>query len=126
MTTTPTTTPMTRTPTPVRPWNTWQDWTNVVLGVYLIFAPIWTAGAPAAWFVPLGVLIGAVGLWALGTISSAGAEWTQIVLGAVTFLAPWLGGFAGAAGAAWTAWIIGVAVIVLAATAMARAKRAAA
>lgn len=96
----------------------WQDWVNVILGAYLALAPVWTAGAPAGWFVTLGILVAAVGAWALGSVSSRASEWTQIILGAVVFLAPWMGGFAAAAGAAWTAWILGVAIVVLAAWAM--------
>ncbi|GAA4473807.1 hypothetical protein GCM10023190_06690 [Enteractinococcus fodinae] len=102
----------------VRPWTPWQDWVNVVLGAYLAFAPLWTVGAPAGWFVTLGILAIGVGLWAAGTASSKPAEWVQIILGAVVFLSPWLGGFAAAAAAAWTAWIIGIALIVFAAVAM--------
>lgn len=106
-------------------WKTWPDWVNVVLGVYLLWAPIWTAAAPVGWFVTLGILIALVGVWALGTVSSAPSEWIQIVLGVITFLAPWIGGFATAAGAAWTAWIIGIGVIVFAAIGMAQARRTA-
>lgn len=105
-----------------RPWHSGLDWTNLVLGAYLTLAPIWTDGAPAGWFVTLGLLTVVLSLWALGATSSSGSEWTQIVLGGVTFLAPWMGGFAGV-GAAWTAWLIGVAVIVFAAIAMANAKK---
>lgn len=90
----------------------------MILGAYLVFAPLWTAGAPAGWFVTLGLVAIAVGLWAAGTASSKAAEWTQIVVGAVVFFAPWLGGFAAAAGAAWTAWIAGVVLIVFAAMGM--------
>ncbi len=107
-----------------QPWRSGLDWSALVLGAYLALAPLWTGDAPAGWFVTLGVLIAAVALWALGTVSSPASEWTQIVLGAVTFLAPWIGGFAGVAAAAWTAWVIGVAVVVLAAVAMSNAKRA--
>lgn len=110
--------------TAVRPHRAWQDGLNLALGAYLALATIWTAGAPAGWFVTLGILIAAVAAWALGTASSAASEGVQIVLGAVTFLSPWLGGFAAATAAAWTAWIVGVAVIVLAATAMTTARRA--
>lgn len=103
-----------------RAWKTWPDWVNLALGVYVLLAPLWTAGAPAGWFVTLGILIGVAALWALGTASSQAAEWTTVVLGVVLFLAPWLGGFSAAAGAAWTAWIVGVLVVIFAAMAMAQ------
>ena len=106
-------------------WRSWPDWVNIGLGAYLALATIWTVGAPAAWFITLGLLIVVVGLWAEGTASSSGAEWTQGILGAVTILAPWLGGFAGTPGAAWTAWIIGAALVVLAAVARSRRTRVA-
>lgn len=111
-------------PSQTRAWKTWPDWVNVVLGAYLALSPLWTLAAPAGWFVTLGILIAVVGLWALGTASSAGSEWTQIVLGAITFLAPWIGGFAAVTGAAWTAWIIGVLVIIFAAVGMSQRKSA--
>ena len=106
----------------LRSWHSWHDWTILALGAYLALAPVWTTGAPVAWFLVPGLLVAAVALWAVGTTSPA-SEWTQIVLGAVTFVTPWVGGFTGAAGAAWTAWVLGVAVVVLASTAMTRTKR---
>lgn len=123
MTSTSTSTAVRPDTTAARPQRAWQDGLNLALGVYLALAPLWTAGAPAAWFVTLGILIAAAAAWALGTASSTASEGVQIALGAVTFLSPWLGGFATATAAAWTAWIVGVAVIVLAATALATARR---
>ncbi len=99
---------------PVRPWTAWQDWVNIALSTYLILAPLWTDNAPAGWFVTLGILGLAAALWALATSSSNASEWTQIVIGAVVFLSPWLGGFATAAAAAWTAWIIGLGLMIFA------------
>lgn len=106
-----------------RPWRSWSDWVALGLGAYLALAPLWTGGAPAAWFATLGVLTVAVALWALGTSSSAPAEWTQAVVGVVTFFAPWIGDFAGEMAAAWTARVVGVAVAALAAFALAMAAR---
>lgn len=107
-----------------KPWRPWQDWVNVALGLYLLLAPLWTAGAPTGWFVTIGILSIAVAVWAAGTGSSSAAEWSQIIVGVVLFLAPWFGNFVAASAAAavspaaWTAWIIGAALAVLAATAM--------
>lgn len=106
-------------------WKTWPDWVNLVLGAYLALATMWTAGAPAGWFVTLGIVVAVVALWALATASSQVSEWVQVVAGAVVFLAPWLGGFAAAAGAAWSAWIIGIAVIVFAVIGMVQNRNAA-
>jgi uncharacterized membrane protein HdeD (DUF308 family) len=64
-----------------------------------------------------------VALWALAAPKSQGAEWTNIVFGALYFLAPWMLGFAALTGAAWNAWVVGLLVVVLAATALSRAAR---
>lgn len=87
--------------------------------MYLLLSPLWTAAAPAGWFVTMGIVVSVVALWGLGTASSAPAEWVQIIAGAIVFLAPWLGGFAAVDAAAWTAWIIGAAVVIIAAIALA-------
>lgn len=112
MTTTTHTGPVAQTTT--HAWRTWQDWTALVLGAYLALAPLWTTGAPVAWFVILGILVAAAALWCLGTPGTRAAEWTQLVLGVVVFLTPWLAGVAGIAAAGWTAWLIGIVVAVLA------------
>ncbi len=104
-------------------WRTWPDWVNLVIGAYVALSPLWTMGAPAAWFIILGVLAVVVALWALATVSSVPSEAVEIVLGAIVFLSPWLGGFAGTAGAAWTAWITGVALIVFAIVGMTMRKK---
>ncbi|MGA4670344.1 SPW repeat domain-containing protein [Propionibacteriaceae bacterium Y1923] len=109
-----------------RKWKTWPDWVNLVLGGYVALAPLWTTGASAGWFVTLGLLLDAGSLWALGSASSPASEWTMIVLAAVLFLAPWMGGFAAATGAAWTAWIVGLAVIVFSAVGLSQRKKSAA
>jgi len=94
-------------------WRTWQDWVNLVLGVFFALTPLFITGISTGWAVALGIVIAVVALWALGTASSPASEWVQVVAGAVTFLSPWFGGFAtGAAG--WTAWILGLVVLVLA------------
>lgn len=104
-------------------WRTWPDWVNVVIGVYLAFAVMWTAGAPMAWFLGLGAAVAIVGFVALAASHSLLPEAAQFIVGAVVVLSPWLGGFTGTAGA-WTAWIAGVAVIVLAAAGLKMQRRA--
>ena len=96
-----------------RPWTSWTDWGIVILGVYLALAPLWTAGASLVWFIVMGVGIVIVGLWALTLTSYRAAEWIAVALGALTFVTPWIAGFAGNAFPAWTAWILGAAVAVL-------------
>lgn len=96
-----------------RPWTSWTDWGLAILGVYLALAPLWTPGASLVWFIVLGAATLVVGLWALSQVSYRIAEWVAIALGALTFLTPWMAGFAGNAFAAWTAWILGAVVVVL-------------
>jgi len=99
-------------------WQRWQDWINVIAGAWIFVTP-WifgfadeTSAAWNAWI--LGIAIAAVGLWALAAPETDGIEWTQGVLGAWTFVAPWVLGFTGIAAAAWNAWIVGGVVFVLA------------
>lgn len=105
-----------------RRWSTWPDWVNLIIGAYIALAPLWTTGAPGGWFVTLGLLVAAASLWALATASTPASEWSAVILGAVLFLAPWMGGFASVSAAAWTAWIAGVAIIVFAGIAMSKRK----
>lgn len=100
------------------PWKVWQDWTSLVLGAFLAISVAWT-GAPGGWFITLGLLTVVAALWALGTASSKPSEWTLVILGFLVFLAPW---FAGAATGAigWHAWIVGVAIVALAASRLAK------
>lgn len=106
------------TPHTAPPWVGWQDWINVLLGVYLIVGPLLVEDLPNGWFMPLGVLTIFVAIWALGSSSSPASESVQIIIGIILFLAPWLGSFAAVPTAAWTAWIIGIALIVFAVAGM--------
>jgi len=101
-----------------RPWSAWQDWVNIGLGIYLVLAPLWTTGAPMGWFITLGILAIAAGLWAGSTASSSVAEYTQALIGAVTILSPLFGGYGAAFTATLTAWIVGLGLLVLAGSAM--------
>lgn len=47
-----------------RPWSSWPNWINVLLGAYLAFSPLWVAmGGQTGWFIVLGILIAHLGLW---------------------------------------------------------------
>ena len=98
-------------------WNRWQDWTNIVLALWLFFGP-WgwmtrfdAASTWNAWIV--GVAIIAVAVWALSLAEPRVAEWCNVVLGAWTFFAPWTLHFSGIAGTAQNAWVIGPLVAIL-------------
>lgn len=92
----------------------WQDWVNLVLGVYLAVASLWTPEAPRVWWIALGVIIALLSLSALMTASSKYAEYGLGALGVVLMLSPWLGSYAIWGPAVWTAWIIGAVVAILA------------
>lgn len=46
-------------------------------------------------------------------------DWTNLVLGAWLFVAPWLLGFASVSAGAWNAWIVSVVVALAALSALA-------
>jgi membrane protein implicated in regulation of membrane protease activity len=73
-------------------WKRWEDWSNLVLGAYLLFVPsmFGLSGTASMMTVLAGIAIGIVALWALAAPKSQGAEWTNVTLGALYFLAPWL------------------------------------
>ena len=102
----------------MKAWRQWQDWTNAVLGVWMFLAP-WllgtttnTASSWNAWI--LGSAIVVVSLWALGQPESAGAEYTNAILGTWVLIAPWVLGFSAVTAAASNAWIVGLVVLCLA------------
>jgi hypothetical protein len=70
------------------------------------------------WFITLGILAIAAGIWAGSTASSSVAEYTQALIGAVTILSPLFGGYGAAFTATLTAWIVGLGLLVLAGSAM--------
>lgn len=114
---------------PVRPWAAWPNWINIGLGLYLALSPLWIVIDRQSWFTILGVLIILAGLWGVRTGSSALSQWTQIVLGILTFVSPWMVFLppwvpetASTPVTNWTLWIIGVLVFVVAIIGMARGR----
>lgn len=113
-----------RSPKPsVAPWRAWHGWATLIIGVYIVVAPLWTSDSPLVWFIPVGAAVGAVALWQLGSALQAASNWTQIVVGAVGFFTPWLGGFSDASVASWTLWILSVAVVIISAIALGNVSR---
>ncbi len=108
----------------MKAWTRWQDWVNVVLGVWLvvstwIFGYAGSAAGYNAW--ALGALIAVTGLWSLYRPASRAGEGLNIALGTWTFFAPWVFAFAWAmSSAAWNAWIVGAAVAIIAVLALPR------
>ena len=102
----------------------WQDWTNLVLAVWLFVSPwilkfaVVTTIGPAmyaswnAW--SIGVIVFVISLSGLYR-EEPWPEWINFVLGAWLFIAPWFIGFAaGFPMAAWDHWIVGAAIGLLA------------
>lgn len=91
----------------------WQDWVNLVLGVWLILAPLFglaVAGSAAAWN---GHIVGAVvavfALWALAQ-PRRWEEWINLVCGVWLIIAPFALGFGASPGAMWNHIIVGLLV----------------
>ena len=101
-------------------WKRLQDWLTVVIGVLLFILPFVlgaTGNQAAAWTAYAGgVLLAIAGSWSLMSSSPANrfAEWSEIVIGVLVFLAPWALGFTGLTALAWSAWIAGILAVVLA------------
>jgi VIT1/CCC1 family predicted Fe2+/Mn2+ transporter len=101
-------------------WKRLQDWLTVVIGVLLFIAPFAlgaTANQAAPWTAKAGgVLLAVAGLWSLvkSSPTNHSAEWAEIVIGVLVFLAPWALGFPGLTALAWSAWIAGILTVVLA------------
>ncbi len=103
----------------------WQDWLNLLLGAWLFVSP-WVLRSSGiyntdAWWV--GALIFLVAIWALAMPASSIAEWSNALLGAGLFIAPWVLGYL-TLPAAWNAWIVGALVFILAVSALAGTRRA--
>jgi len=108
----------------VQPWHRWQDWVNLILGIWLFIAPwVWhsatataasaTSAGPNAWV--LGVIVVVMALWALAAPAVQFPEWINALAGIWLFIAPWVLGFARTtASSAWNQWVVGVIVFILA------------
>ncbi len=95
----------------------WQDWANLVLGVWLILSPwfLGFSGTPAAAWnaVVVGVVVALMALLHLRG-GPMWEEWLNVLLGVWLILSPWLLGFSGVGNAMWNALIVGVLVGALA------------
>jgi uncharacterized membrane protein HdeD (DUF308 family) len=98
------------------PWRRWQDYATIVLGALLFLSPIAFAdtGQSTATLTAyiLGVLLILSGLLAAAMRQPYPAEYLPLILGAVTFVSPWIFGFSTVTGIAWTSWIVGVLTVV--------------
>jgi hypothetical protein len=117
----------------VRRTSTWQDWCNLVLGMWLFISP-WALQfghglqapsnggvAAAAWnawimgaliFIAAATALGSVALW---------QEWLALIFGAWVFIAPWALGFTSMSMTSWDHWIVGALTFLIAACSIATA-----
>lgn len=96
----------------------WQDWTNLVLAVWLLVSP-WVlqfavGPATAAWNAWIsGVIVAVIAGTALMR-AQPWEEWTNLVIGAWLVISPWVLAFGSSAAATWNAVIVGLLVLALA------------
>jgi thiol:disulfide interchange protein len=105
----------------------WLDAVNLLLGLYLLFVPLFTANSEngsTIWVAEvMGAIVLLIAIWALIQPASTAAEWTQATAGIVLALAPLIFTYTQLTGAAWHAYTLGTAVAVLALSALPAAKR---
>jgi SPW repeat len=105
----------------------WLDSANLLLGLYLLFVPLFTlnsTGGSTIWVAEvMGAIVVLVAIWGLTRPASTTAEWTQAVAGVLLVFAPLAFSYTELAGAAWHAYIVGAIVAVLALSALPAAKR---
>jgi hypothetical protein len=115
--------------------NRWQDWTNLILAIWLFISP-WVlqfasgagaVGTPAETAAPGTALMAAAwNAWIFGVVVAAIAaaglvraqeweEWTNLVIGIWLVVAPWALGFGSNAVATWNTLVVGVLIFALAA-----------
>jgi len=101
----------------MKPEKKWQDWTNLVLGLWVLSAP-WILQQPtegvAIWnFWIIGAVVTAVALLGLFAFQ-VWEEWVNAGLGVWLLASPWLLGFSSITVATWNAVIFGALIALLA------------
>jgi SPW repeat-containing protein len=93
-------------------WRRWQDYVTMATGVLLFISPIVfgetssTVATGTAYL--LGILLFLSGILAAAMREARGVEVVPGIIALVTFLSPWVLGFAGVTGVAWSAWVLGI------------------
>lgn len=122
-------------PVPRERWYTtntrWQDWLNLIFGVWLFFSP-WLlqyfTGQPytyltlASWksiIIDGGIMVFAVRVLFVPKITNW-EEWSNLILGLWLLISPWVLGFSTQTVAAGNAVIAGLCIVVVSATAVGR------
>jgi hypothetical protein len=60
-----------------------------------------------------GVLLVLLGLWSLANPEARFTHWTEVVIGVLLFIAPWVFGFADGGPMSLSVWLAGVLAVVL-------------
>jgi SPW repeat-containing protein len=99
-------------------WKRWQDYATMIAGVLLFVSPFvfgeTSQGVAAYGAYVLGILLVLSGILVAAMRESGGVELVPAVLGVITFVSPWVLGFAGITVIAWTAWVLGIVVVLIA------------
>jgi uncharacterized membrane protein HdeD (DUF308 family) len=99
-------------------WKRWQDYTTMATGLLLFISPFvfgeTSAGVAAGTAYVLGVLLFLSGILAAAMREAGRIELVPVIVGVVTFVSPWVLGFAGVTGIAWAAWVLGIVAILAA------------
>ena len=96
-------------------WRRWQDYVTMATGVLLFLSPIvfgqTSATVATGSAYALGILLFVSGIIAAAIREAGGFEVVPALLGVVTFVSPWVLGFAGVTGVAWAAWLLGIVAV---------------
>lgn len=91
----------------------WQDWLNLILGLWLLTAPFFGVGATtgaAAWDGYIfGAIVALLSGWALRQ-PQAWEEWLNLVIGLWLIAAPFVLGFTTETAALWNHVVVGLVV----------------
>lgn len=105
----------------MKKWTRWEDWVAVGVGLVVVLSAFLMPqmGASMPWMIGAGALLIASGVVNLAMPGMVAMEYVQLALGAVLFLAPWLGGYADMqSGIAWVCWAGGAIAVIVAALAI--------
>jgi SPW repeat len=101
-------------------WRRWQDYVTMATGVLLFISPI-VFGETAATVATgtaylLGILLFLSGILAAAMREARGVELVPAIIAVVTFVSPWVLGFATVTGVAWSAWLLAIVAFLAAGT----------
>ncbi|MGE0079985.1 MAG: SPW repeat protein [Thiohalomonadaceae bacterium] len=91
----------------------WQDWVNLVLGVWLFVAPFFGIGATseaAVWNSYLAGIAIVVFAWASLAKPQRWKEWINLIIGVWLIISPFALGYTALQGAMWNHIIVGLLV----------------